>query len=231
MNSIQFDNCFKNLTTSVFFREIPANSINELLSNSALEKWPKKTCFLSNDKTFNKFHVLISGKIKGYNYDSKNDRSYTLFLLKENDIFDVFSLYKKNKHYIHYEVLNDSIILSIPIYKMKQWILKNPSINNGLMRITLNRILTLENYINDVVLEDTLTRLTKLFLKHSNKSTKQFEMINDLSHDELAQLIGTTRAVLNRHIQKFKEEGIIEVNRNQTILKNYDKLLSMANKL
>ena len=215
---------------SDFFRDIPTSSINELLNNSALENWSIKTCFNSNNKIVNKFHFLISGQIKVYNYDSKNDRRYTLCLLKENDVFDVFSLFNKDKHEIYYEVLKDSIILSIPIYKMKQWILKNPPINNVLIRYTLKRILILENYINDVVLEDTYTRLTKLFLNHLNKSTKKFEIINNLSHDELAQLIGTTRAVLNRHIQKFKEEGIIEVSRNRTVLIDYDKLLSMENK-
>ena len=231
MNSVQFQNCLKCISVSDFFRDIPTSSINELINISALEKWSKKTCFINNYHIYNKFHVLISGKIKGYNYDSKNDRRFTLFLLKENDIFDVFSLFQKDKHDIHYEVLEDSIILSIPIYKMKQWILKNPSINNALMRLTLNRILILENYINDVVLEDTHTRLTKLFLRHLNKSTKKFETINNLSHDELAQLIGTTRAVLNRHIQTFKDQGIIEVSRNRTQLKDYDKLLRLENKL
>jgi CRP/FNR family transcriptional regulator len=214
---------------SGFFCHTPASSINELLKNSALETWHKKTCLISNNQTLNKFHILISGKIKAYNYDAKNDRRLTLFLLKENDIFDVFSLYKKIRHDIHYEVLTDSVILSIPIFKMDQWIRKNPSMNHVLMSYTLNRILDLENYINDVVLEDTFTRLTKLFLKHLNRTTKKFEMINDLSHDELAQLIGTTRAVLNRHIQIFKDKGIIKVGRNKTELKDYNKLLRMAN--
>ncbi|NNC50760.1 MAG: Crp/Fnr family transcriptional regulator [Flaviramulus sp.] len=229
MNSVQFESCFKSILKSDFFSDIPTRSINELLNNSALENWPKKTCFISNDNIQNKFHVLISGQIKAYNYDFKNDRRFTLFLLKENDLFDVFSLYKKIEHNIHYEALKDSLILSIPVYKMKQWVLKNPSINTGLMAYTLNRILVLENFINDVVLENTFTRLTKLFLKYLDKSTKKFTMINDLSHDELAQLIGTTRAVLNRHIQVFKDEGIIEVGRNSTQLKDYNKLLSMAN--
>ena len=229
MNSVQFHSCFKSISKSAFFCDTPASSINELLNNSALETWHKKTCLVNNHQTLNKFHILISGKIKAYNYDSYNDRRFTLFLLKENDIFDVFSLYKKIKHDIHYEVLTDAVILSIPIYKMDQWIRKNPIINHVLMSYTLNRILDLENYINDVVLEDTFTRLTKLFLKHLNRTTKKFEMINDLSHDELAQLIGTTRAVLNRHIQTFKEKGIIEVGRNKTELKDYNKLLRMAN--
>jgi len=229
MNSVQFHSCFKSISKSDFFCDLPTSSINEFLNNGALEKWSKKTCFIYNDKILTKFHFLISGKIKAYNYDSKNDRRFTLFLLKDNDIFDVFPLFKKIQHDIHFEALQDSVVLSIPIYKMKQWILKNPSINNVLMNYTLNRILILENFINDVVLEDTFTRLTKLFLKHLNKSTKKFEMINDLSHDELAQLIGTTRAVLNRHIQVFKDKGIIEVGRNKTKLKDYNKLLCMAN--
>lgn len=231
MNSVQFESCFKSITKSDLFSNIPPSSIVELLNNSTLENWQKKTCFISKDVIHNKFHILISGKIKAYNYDFRNDRRFTLFLLKENDLFDVFSLENKMEHNIHYEALKDSLVLSIPVFKMKQWAQKNPAIHTALTQYVLNRILVLENFINDVVIEDTFTRLTKLFIKYIDKPTKKFTMINDLSHDELAQLIGTTRAVLNRHIQVFKDNGIIEVSRNSTQLKDYSKLLNMANNL
>jgi CRP/FNR family transcriptional regulator len=231
MNSVQFESCFKSIAKSDLFSNIPLSSIAELLNISTLENWQKKTCFISKDAIHNKFHILISGKIKAYNYDFRNDRRFTLFLLKENDLFDVFSLVNKMEHNIHYEALKDSLVLSIPVFKMKQWAHKNPAIHTALTGYVLNRILVLENFINDVVIEDTFTRLTKLFIKYIDKPTKKFTMINDLSHDELAQLIGTTRAVLNRHIQVFKDNGIIEVSKNSTQLKDYNKLLNMANNL
>ena len=48
-----------------------------------------------------------------------------------------------------------------------------------------------------------------------NRESFEIELINELTHLELAAMIGTTRAVLNRHLQEFKEQGVIETGKRQ----------------
>ena len=73
------------------------------------------------------------------------------------------------------------------------------------------------NLTFDLALEDTGTRLMKLFLKHTvqNNPYPNLKLINDLSNEELAGMIGTVRVVVNRYMQKLKEEGIIDAHRGQ----------------
>ncbi|WP_423818899.1 helix-turn-helix domain-containing protein [Salinimicrobium sp. TIG7-5_MAKvit] len=43
-------------------------------------------------------------------------------------------------------------------------------------------------------------------------------------------LIGSTRAVVNRHLQEFKNDGIISLGRQKVQIKDIDLLLLKANK-
>ncbi len=53
-------------------------------------------------------------------------------------------------------------------------------------------------------------------------------MINDLSHESLAQMIGSVRKVVNLHIQELKKEGIINSKRGKLSIINLQKLTEKA---
>jgi CRP/FNR family transcriptional regulator len=56
------------------------------------------------------------------------------------------------------------------------------------------------------------------------------ETINNLPNNEIANLIGTTRAVVNRNIQELKKAGAISVKRKQIIVENVEILKAISQK-
>jgi CRP/FNR family transcriptional regulator len=54
------------------------------------------------------------------------------------------------------------------------------------------------------------------------------ELINDLPNDEIASMIGTTRAVVNRHIQELKKAGAITTKRSHIDIKDLQALIAIA---
>ncbi|MET6990412.1 Crp/Fnr family transcriptional regulator [Sediminicola arcticus] len=211
---------YETLIESRLFNDVAHNSLTQLLEISTAQNWPKKTCILDTSHTQYTFHILISGKIKVYHFDSFNDRLLTLFLLKDNDVFDIFSLMDCGIHKVYYEVLENSEVLNIPVSKVKEWMKENPLVYKSFLAYTAEKINILERYIINVALEDIPTRLARLLYNNMDKSSIYFETILGLSHTEIGALIGTTRAVVNRHIQNFKEEGILEVTRKKITITN-----------
>jgi biotin operon repressor len=49
-------------------------------------------------------------------------------------------------------------------------------------------------------------------------------MLQNLSRAEIANLIGTVRHVVDRHINQLKKEGILDTTRTRFALKNMQKL-------
>ncbi len=215
---------YETLIESELFSHVTHNSLNHLLEISTAQNWPKKTCILDTSHTLYTFHILITGKIKVYHFDPSNDRLLTLFLLQDNDVFDIFSLMGCGTHKVYYEALEDTEVLCIPVSKMKEWMKDNPLVHKSFLSYTVQKMNILERYIINVALEDIPTRLARLLYNNMDKSSSHYQSICGLSHSELGALIGTTRAVVNRHIQNFKEEGILEVSRKQITVTNVDLL-------
>jgi CRP-like cAMP-binding protein len=83
---------------------------------------------------------------------------------------------------------------------------------------------SIEELATDLSLYSTSERLIKLILNNiTPKGIKS--LLHNLSRTEIANLIGTVRHVVDRHINELKDDGAIEVKRKQIIIKDIQKLL------
>lgn len=215
---------YETLRDNGLFAELSHDAMNQLLEISTSQCWPQKACILNTNSTFYHFYIILSGRVKAYNFDMQKDRQLTLFLLSQNDIFDISSLLQDKNYDIYYETIDSTEVLSIPLTKMKLWMAKHPFFNRPLARYALQKMGTLQESVKGIVLDETSARLAKLLYKHSNSHSGKIEKIDDLSHVELAALIGTTRAVLNRHLQDFKQQGLIHIGRKHLEILDLDLL-------
>jgi CRP/FNR family transcriptional regulator len=111
---------------------------------------------------------------------------------------------------------------------MRHWINENPKMHKAILYYLSERMRQLMDVATDVTLHSTLVRLANLLLKNINGETRKLELINNLPNEEIAGLIGTTRAVVSRHIQELKRCGAISVSRKQINVKNLELLLAVA---
>ena len=160
-----------------------------------------------------------------YNVDEFSEKEHTLFLLKESDVFDLFCLIDGSKHKVFYECLDDIKVLAIPMDKLRDWLNKNPHQYQHFLSYAGSMMRTLENNFSQLIFANITTRLLKLLLENVNQESKKLEHINDLPNKEIANLIGSTRAVVNRHLQLLKQKGSIDLARNQLEIKDISLLL------
>ncbi len=220
-----------------YFQALQKNELLKGLNDTLLlrflddleeEVMPKNTCSLGSLKTLRSFYFIVSGRLKAYQIEENNAREFTFFLLKEGDVFDILCLLDGCEHPIYYESLDRVVLLAIPMQRMQSWIKDHPEINRNLLPYLSKQVRVLEEYASNITLIPIATRLARLILKHFNRDSKELEFINDLSHEEIANLIGSTRAVVNRHLQQFKNDGIITIGRQKVEIKDLNLLLDKA---
>jgi CRP/FNR family transcriptional regulator len=200
-------------------------SYKELLSLFHEEKWPKNSCVLNQEKLNNNLFIILSGRVKMYQVDQQSGKEITLFLLISSDIFDLFCLLDGCEHQVFYECLDEVKVLAVSMPNLRKWLNKNPQQYRNLLPYVGKQMRQLENYVSDIAFIDIPTRLIKLLIRNLKKDSDKLELINDLSNKEIAKLIGSTGAVVNRHLQKLKKKGIIEVSRKHVEIKNLPLLL------
>lgn len=226
----RFEYCKKIIANNPLFSSVNDETMSLLLENLTYKKWEKDTEFIETTTVHQKFHIILSGRVKIFQTNFETGRELTVFLLVKNDVFDVVSLLDLKQRTTNFKALDDTEVLSAPIDLVREWIETHPQINKTLLPYLGHRMRMLEENLTDVVLSDIPTRLAKLILKNIDESSKQLQLINDLSHDEIANLIGSTRAVVNRHLQDLKDEGILDIGRKKTTVLNLEKLLDKIEK-
>ncbi len=119
-------------------------------------------------------------------------------------------------------------MLSTPTITMRKWLKMYPRLNERLLTYVSQQLLSVEDYAVNHTFFDIPARLARLILKNLNHKSQKLEYINDLSNEEIANLIGPTRAVVNRHFQDFKKEGILKIGRKEVEVINLPLLLKKA---
>jgi len=222
-NTLKNSNNFKNLSNDI---------LHEMMSMFWVETWAKGQLYFNGDKTLYRFYFIVSGRIKMYHIHPEKGNEHTLYINTKGDFFDIISLLDKERHKIQMKVLDDVVLLSARMEIVREWILKHPAFNSVFLPYIAKKIRRMEEKSNDLVFFDTWTRTLKLFIKHSSNTLQKTELklINNLTHSEIAHIIGTSKNIINRHIQELKKRDIIEVKRHNIKLKEYNKLLDLLKK-
>ena len=202
----------------------------ELLKDFHEEKWQKNSCIINHQKFLFHFYIITAGRIKMYNVDEFSEKEHTLFLLKKGDVFDLFCLLDGIKHQVFYECLDNTKVLAISMEKLREWLDKNVKQYHHFLSYTGKMMRSLESNFPQLIFTNITTRLLKLLLENINQQSHKLEHINDLPNKEIANLIGSTRAVVNRHLQLLKQNGTIHIARNQLEVKDISLLLKELEK-
>lgn len=211
----------------IIFNNLEEGPRNLLLSLFHEERWPKHSCILNNEKFFFHFYIIISGRVKMYQVDDFGEKEITLFILSSNDIFDLFCLLDGQEHAVFYECLDDVKVLAAPMEEVRKWYNQYPASFKALLPYAGKQLRLLENFVSSITFTDISTRILKLLIANANSSSNDLEKINGLSNKEIAHLIGTTRTVVNRHLQRLKKNGSIKIYRNRLEIKDLSKLIRL----
>ena len=221
-----YDHCFKALRKSHLFADLDEKAIQNMLLKFQLETWKHKTPAMDSLDSLKKFYVIISGRMRVCRTNPDSGRELTLALLGPGDVFDIICLLDHREHKVVVTAIDDLEAIHAPIEDVRRWIQEHPELNQTFIPYLARQMRSLEGLATDLAIHDTYTRLARLFLRHTKPSpTHDLQLIHDLSHEELAKMIGSVRMVVNRHLQKLKEEGLVEIHGHHLAVKDWHALL------
>ncbi len=217
------------LKQSELFSGLEDAVLQDMLLMFRRETWLKKSIVMDPEQTLKHFIVIISGRVKVIRINPDTGREFTISMLGAGAAFDVLPLLDGKRHNVSFIALDDIEALSAPFDIVHGWIERHPCFNGSFLPYVAKRMRQIANLTFDLALEDTGTRLMKLFLKHTvqNNPSPNLQLINDLSNEELAGMIGSVRVVVNRYMQQLKEKGIIDAHRGSLEIKDLHALVEM----
>jgi len=204
----------------------------EMDTHAEVVRFSKKDVLFDADDAMMYFYIFLGGKVKISQINLTNGKEQTIYLMRRGDMYDTVTLLDGKVHEVLVEILEEGSAMKIPIGKAREWMYDYPIFGEIVLKYVATQLRKVEELATDLTLFDTQERLIKLILQ--SMETKDHEgknILDGLSHTEIANLIGTVRHVVDRHIKKLKEEGVLEDERRKVSLKSREKLLDRVKSL
>lgn len=209
------------------FKNINPKTIEYLKEFSNLKKYKEKEhIFMDKDEVIN-IYIIVCGKASLYKLSSFGDKK-VIFIFDKGKILNEHSL-QNIKVSINCEVLEDSVILSIPskvlIKAMENdFTLSKYMIN--LMSLNIRRLYRqLQNTTIDLKCEKKLASKLLKLAKDNGIACKNIVKINiPLTITYISEMIGARRETVSRQINKLSKLNLIEFKDNNIFIKDIDKL-------
>jgi CRP/FNR family transcriptional regulator, cyclic AMP receptor protein len=101
-----------------------------------------------------------------------------------------------------------------------------PDVAIKLLELLCARLRRTSEQVEDLMFLDLKGRLTKALLRLAQESGKENSIT--VSQTDLSQMIGMSREMINKQLQAWAREGVIEVERRRIVLLRPDALARSA---
>jgi CRP-like cAMP-binding protein len=222
---------------SIFFNSLPGALQAEMGTHFSLEDWQKGS-IIDPACLMKRFYTLMEGQIEMRDSNPNSGREVTLDVLYPGDSFDVITLLDNKPHEVIISPLSAVKLMSVPIDMMRKWLWTYPEMNQQFLPYLARKMRDQENLTTSIALHDVTTRLSRIILKHINRinaySGDQLQahkdhLINGLSDEALARMVGSVRQVVNKQLQHWKSQDILHKQHKQLVISDLDALYREAN--
>jgi len=192
---------FKNLFEPELFNQI--NGLDEV-------EIPKGTIILKESAYIKEIPLVISGRIKVRKTD-ENGKEIILYHINsgESCILSITSCI--NEKQSNAEAITEELsrLVIVPATKVKEWMDYYKGWRKFVMRLYYTRLDSLLQLVDGISFKQTDSRL---YEKLKQLQTSSGESIR-ITHQELANEIGTAREVISRLLKQLEKEGILSIER------------------
>jgi CRP-like cAMP-binding protein len=232
MTPFDLQDAVRILAESRLFEGLQATSLQSMIGSLKVERWPRGKIVIRSRELTKRFHVLLKGRVKFARHNPTTGRALTLAVLGPGGAFGMDSLRGMQLGGVSTETLDDVIALSGSNDLWSGWARSVPKFREAARRYTDHQVLRLVELTGDIALHDTVTRLARMIVRYSDASGQDSGaascLILDLSHEELAHMIGSVRVVVSRSLAALKREGVIDVRAKELRILDHAKLLNIA---
>lgn len=112
---------------------------------------------------------------------------------------------------------------------LKPIILRNGCMSWELTQLMIRKMQYASELLNEFAFQPTTGRLARVLLDHYGDAVEE-SVARDMTLDEMAARIGSTREMVCRHLYQMADRGVIHINRTEFMITDRDYLLDLAGK-
>ena len=189
-------------------------------------EYRKRAAVFSQGDPADSVFYILKGKVK-LTVVSKQGKEAIVALLNGGSFFGEGCLAGQPRRMASATAVSDCLLLSIGKKAIMRLLQEQPEFSALFVSFLLARNIRYEEDLVDQLFNSSERRLARilLLLSHFGKDGRPEKIVPKISQEDLAQMVGTTRARVNHFMTKFRTLGFIEYNEG---LEVHSSLLSVV---
>ncbi len=211
------------LTTMDLFQGLSEQDREELDRMTTMTTVRKGKIFYRPEDQGEVIFILKKGTVQLYRI-SPEGKKLVIYTLKDGSMFGEMSLLGQRMYNTFAEAITDCTICVMSRNDLERLILNRPQIALRILEITGRRLRETEEQLEALAFKSIPSRLAALLLRLAGESNE----VTGLTHQDLAEMIGTYRETTTQTLNDMKAEGIIAIGRRRITILDKAKLAEIA---
>jgi len=211
----------KGLEDFYFFSFLKEDDLKRLKEISVKKHFNKDEILFYRGEEPKYLHLMIKGVAKLYTHDSKDNEVIIHNLMAPSLIAEIAN-YEEIGFPANCAFETTAEVLLIDYEKFKAEFLLKPEISMFFIKSLTKKIKALESFISYNISSNSIEKIAK-FLRDNESLLKNLKQV------KIAQILNITPETFSRKISQLKKDGIIQNERGQIRIVDYDRLDELIN--
>ncbi|SDE22043.1 CRP-like cAMP-activated global transcriptional regulator [Sporomusa acidovorans DSM 3132] len=209
------------------FEQLTPDDLAAINKVTIERRYKKNMIIFMEDEPGEGFHYVKSGKVK-ITKMTQDGREHILNILGAGEVFAEVLLFNRGPYPATAVALEDSVIGIIKNSDLEHVVSQNTRIALHIIRVMSKKLIHAQMKIKTLALSDTYSRTAQILLHLSGQYGRPvaggIRIDVDMTRQELANLVGTTRETVSRILSSMKRDKVIDFSEQQIIVVNEEKL-------
>ncbi|MGG2198053.1 MULTISPECIES: Crp/Fnr family transcriptional regulator [Paenibacillus] len=212
------------------FQDLSAAELETIAPLFVERKYKKGTILFFEGDAGEEFFLIQSGVVKVYRID--NAKEIILSLFRGGDFFGEMSLIQKGlQRSATAETMDNCSIYTLVRSEFYHFMERTPKLCLRLLEVTMERLRKTNEQIYDLTFLDVRSRIIKTIFRLSEQygqpKTNGTFINMKLTHQQLANMVGTVRESVTKVLQELQEDHIITIDKKFIFVRDVEGLKKM----
>lgn len=207
------------------FRDLSDRDMVELDRMTTITNVPRGRVFYQPEDVGEVLFLIKEGRVQLYRI-SPEGKKLVIATLGPGTLFGEMALLGQAMHNAFAEALDDCLILVMSRADLERLILNKPVVGLRMLEITGRRLNDAEARLEDMAFKGIPARLASLLIRLANE--RGVNDIIGLTHQDLAETIGTYRETATQVLNDLKTQGLIDIGRKRIEILDMERLAEVA---
>ena len=207
------------------FRDLSERDMAELGRVTTITVVPRGRVFYEPEDVSQVLFLISEGRVQIYRI-SPEGKKLVIANLGPGALFGEMALLGQQMHNAFAEALDDCHIFVISRADLERLILDKPSVGRRVLETTGRRLRDAEKRLEEMAFKGIPARLASLLLRMAAEQGS--DEVVGLTHQDLAETIGTYRETATQVLNDMKADGLIEIGRKRIKILDRARLEALA---